>query len=428
MHAAHGAPGRNTICTGAAGSSANFNQPGSASMRNRSRQDYNEEWERDEESRRDPGRSYSGERGGRYEGESTYEQGGWMPGERGQRSQWGGESYGREESRYGSRPGGSSVSERGGSYGGGSYGGGEPRGGQWGSSGRGYEGPSGSGYGGRTSGGYGGGGGEYRGGYAEGGPYSREGQGGGYGGRSAGGYGGGQFSGSYGSESQGSYGGGPYPGGTYGGGQYSGGSQYGGSQYGAGQYGGGQPGVGGQVGGPSGSYGEGQMSGYGGGSFAGPSSSYGTGWSGSQSSRGSWGSSSGTSSRRGRHTGRGPKGYQRSDERIKEEVCDCLTDDSDIDASNLEVEVSSGQVSLTGTVDSREAKWRIESLCDQISGVKDVQNSLRVQRNTESGESDASSRSSRGGSSGSSSGSQQSRSSSGSSTASRSGSSFGSST
>src|SRR5687768_5171077 len=39
----------------------------------------------------------------------------------------------------------------------------------------------------------------------------------------------------------------------------------------------------------------------------------------------------------GRYAGRGPKGYQRSDERIKEEVCDRLTADPDVDALEIEV-------------------------------------------------------------------------------------------
>jgi hypothetical protein len=38
----------------------------------------------------------------------------------------------------------------------------------------------------------------------------------------------------------------------------------------------------------------------------------------------------------GPHAGRGPKGYQRSDERIKEDICDCLTRDPDVDASEIE--------------------------------------------------------------------------------------------
>lgn len=42
---------------------------------------------------------------------------------------------------------------------------------------------------------------------------------------------------------------------------------------------------------------------------------------------------------RGPHAGRGPKGYQRSDERIREDVCDRLTEHPAIDASEIEVEV-----------------------------------------------------------------------------------------
>jgi len=80
-----------------------------------------------------------------------------------------------------------------------------------------------------------------------------------------------------------------------------------------------------------------------------------------------------------RHRGRGPKDYQRSDERIKEEVCDRLTDDDDIDAGDISVQVKSGEVHLTGTVSDRSAKRRAEMCVEQIPGVKDVINELRVQ-------------------------------------------------
>jgi hypothetical protein len=83
------------------------------------------------------------------------------------------------------------------------------------------------------------------------------------------------------------------------------------------------------------------------------------------------------------HYGRGPKGYTRSDERIKEDVSDRLTDDWLIDASNIEVIVTDCEVTLTGTVDSREAKRRAEDTAEKVSGVKNVQNSLRVQQPTE---------------------------------------------
>ena len=83
------------------------------------------------------------------------------------------------------------------------------------------------------------------------------------------------------------------------------------------------------------------------------------------------------------HYGRGPKGYTRSDDRIREDVSDRLTDDWIIDATNIEVTVSSGEVTLAGTVDSREAKRRAEDCAESVSGVRNVQNNLRVQQPTE---------------------------------------------
>lgn len=84
-------------------------------------------------------------------------------------------------------------------------------------------------------------------------------------------------------------------------------------------------------------------------------------------------------------TGKGPKGYKRSDDRIKEAVCDCLTDDPHLDATSLEVQVKDGEVTLTGTVDSREARRHAEDLIDRMSGVKHVQNNLRVQETDQAG-------------------------------------------
>src|SRR5690606_11858476 len=52
----------------------------------------------------------------------------------------------------------------------------------------------------------------------------------------------------------------------------------------------------------------------------------------------------------GQYRGRGPRGYKRSDDRIREEVCDCLTDDDRLDASNIEVTVKDSEVTLSGYV------------------------------------------------------------------------------
>jgi osmotically-inducible protein OsmY len=86
---------------------------------------------------------------------------------------------------------------------------------------------------------------------------------------------------------------------------------------------------------------------------------------------------------RGEHRGRGPKGYRRSDERIREDVSDRLTDDSWLDAAGIEVSVSGSDVTLSGSVRSREDKKRAEALAESVSGVDNVQNSLRVDRGVE---------------------------------------------
>lgn len=79
-----------------------------------------------------------------------------------------------------------------------------------------------------------------------------------------------------------------------------------------------------------------------------------------------------------RYKGKGPKNYQRSDERIKEDVNDRLSDDWFIDASDIEVSVQKGEVTLMGTVDERTSKRRAEDIAESVSGVKHVENRLRV--------------------------------------------------
>ena len=80
------------------------------------------------------------------------------------------------------------------------------------------------------------------------------------------------------------------------------------------------------------------------------------------------------------HAGRGPKGYRRSDSRITDDVCEMLTRHPRIDAGDIEVQVKDGEVTLTGTVDSREAKRAAEDAAEQCSGVDNVINQLRVNR------------------------------------------------
>lgn len=80
-----------------------------------------------------------------------------------------------------------------------------------------------------------------------------------------------------------------------------------------------------------------------------------------------------------RQRGKGPKSYRRSDERIREDVNDRLSEGY-LDASEIEVLVAEGVVTLTGTVNSRSDKRRAEDIADDVSGVKNVENRLRVQQ------------------------------------------------
>lgn len=80
------------------------------------------------------------------------------------------------------------------------------------------------------------------------------------------------------------------------------------------------------------------------------------------------------------HFGKGPKGYRRSDDRIKEDVCEALAHSHSVDASEIDVMVKDGIVTLTGTVDSRSTKREAESCVEHLSGVDDVRNELQVKR------------------------------------------------
>jgi hypothetical protein len=80
------------------------------------------------------------------------------------------------------------------------------------------------------------------------------------------------------------------------------------------------------------------------------------------------------------YTGRGPKDYRRSDDRIREEVCDLFTDDWRLDASEVTVKVEGAEVVLTGTVTTRDQKRRAEEIAERVRGVGDVHNQIRVMR------------------------------------------------
>jgi HSP20 family molecular chaperone IbpA len=82
--------------------------------------------------------------------------------------------------------------------------------------------------------------------------------------------------------------------------------------------------------------------------------------------------------RSGSFAGRGPKNWRRSDERITEDINQRLTDHPEIDATDLDVQVKEGEVTLTGTVDERRAKRLAEEIAESVAGVRDVQNQIKV--------------------------------------------------
>ena len=166
----------------------------------------------------------------------------------------------------------------------------------------------------------------------------------------------------------------------YGGGQHSGSRRF------EGVYGSGRDFAGGQQ---QGSYGGQQQGSYGGqqsdygrygsqGDYRGhQASSYTqTGYGGASQG---WQSGYGAGQQHGRIQRRGPKNYKRSDERIREDICERLMQ-SDVDASEVVVQVTEAKVTLEGSVPERRMKYVIEDIVDQSFGVTDVDNNLRVLR------------------------------------------------
>lgn len=76
----------------------------------------------------------------------------------------------------------------------------------------------------------------------------------------------------------------------------------------------------------------------------------------------------------------GPRGYQRSDDRIRDQICERLSYARGVDVSDVSVDVKEGVVSLTGSVRERGQKYYIEDLADGTYGVKEVNNDIRVRR------------------------------------------------
>jgi len=110
----------------------------------------------------------------------------------------------------------------------------------------------------------------------------------------------------------------------------------------------------------------------------GPSTGYGYGPA--QSYIGDQGQSSRSlsQSRQRNFAGRGPRNYKRSDERIREDLNERLTRHPDLDATDIDVRVTNCQVILMGVVEDRHAKRLAEDIAEDVWGVDDVRNELKV--------------------------------------------------
>ena len=80
------------------------------------------------------------------------------------------------------------------------------------------------------------------------------------------------------------------------------------------------------------------------------------------------------------HRGKGPKGYRPTDERLRERVCERLTDDPFVDATDIEVSIANGEISLSGSAETRRMKYAVEDVVAEVPGVTAVHNSIRVRR------------------------------------------------
>jgi len=80
----------------------------------------------------------------------------------------------------------------------------------------------------------------------------------------------------------------------------------------------------------------------------------------------------------GNFRGIGPRGYLRSPARIYEDICDRLTENPFIDASDIEVAITGAEVTLRGTVDSAVALRQAETIAHETAGVAQIRNEMTV--------------------------------------------------
>src|SRR5436189_6261586 len=85
----------------------------------------------------------------------------------------------------------------------------------------------------------------------------------------------------------------------------------------------------------------------------------------------------------GPHRGRGPRGYTRSPARIYEDLCDRLTENPFIDATDIEVTVAGAEVTLSGAVQDTIAMRQAQAIAEEVAGISHVHNRLQLRESAE---------------------------------------------
>ena len=74
------------------------------------------------------------------------------------------------------------------------------------------------------------------------------------------------------------------------------------------------------------------------------------------------------------------RGDDRQDEQVAHAINERLMDDGDLNGTEIQVQVSASEATLTGDVDSQETRDRAEAIAAAVSGVRYVINNLRVRQ------------------------------------------------
>lgn len=76
--------------------------------------------------------------------------------------------------------------------------------------------------------------------------------------------------------------------------------------------------------------------------------------------------------------GKGPRGFDISDQKIYENVCEALASSMELDASDIDVEVMDSTVTLKGSVEDENRCHLSQLLVQEVAGVTEVVNELKI--------------------------------------------------